>query len=56
MKKVILVATNTGKLENDDTKNNFFSTTGYDFDAIKKHCDEFVVYHSHDDKRVDFCE
>ncbi|MBT4277840.1 NUDIX domain-containing protein [Candidatus Falkowbacteria bacterium] len=57
VKKVILVATNSGDSEKrNKTKNNkgFFSEDGYDFEKIKKHCDDFVILHSRDDKWVDF--
>ncbi len=55
--KVILVATNSGetKKRNKTEKNRgFFTENGYDFKKIKKHCDNFIVLHSKDDKWVPF--
>ena len=57
VKKVILVAVNSGKSENMNlSKNNkgFYSKEGYDFDKIRSHCSDFVVIHSKDDHRVPF--
>lgn len=57
VKKVILVATNSGdSAKRNKTENNkgFFTETGYDFEKIKSHCDDFVVLHSKDDKWVPF--
>ncbi len=57
VKKVILVATNSGDSEKrNKTENNkgFFTKEGYDFEKIKKHCDDFVILHSKDDKWVPF--
>jgi uncharacterized protein len=51
VKKVILVATNAGT---DESNNCFYTLSGYDFDKIKTHCDEFVVLHSTDDVWVPF--
>lgn len=57
VKKVILVATNSGSSEKrDKTKNNkgFYTKRSYNFDKIKSHCDNFVVLHSKDDGWVPF--
>ena len=57
IKKVILVATNSGdSIKRNKTENNkgFFTKEGYDFEKIKKHCDDFVVLHSEDDEWVPF--
>ena len=57
VKKVILVATNSGKSEKrDKTENNkgFYTEEGYDFKKIKSHCNEFTVLHSKDDEWVPF--
>ena len=52
VKKVILVATNSGKEKSSEK--GFFSREGYDFEQIKSHCDNFVVIHSKDDNWVPF--
>ena len=55
--KVILVATNAGYSEKiNKTENNktFFSKEGYNFEKIKSHCDNFVVFHSVNDHIVPF--
>lgn len=55
--KVILVATNAGRSEKiNKTENNksFFSEDGYNFEEIKSHCNNFVVFHSLDDHVVPF--
>lgn len=55
VRKVILVATNAGYSEKiNKTENNktFFSEEGYNFEKIKSHCDNFVVFHSFDDHVV----
>ena len=57
VKKVILVATNSGlisKTKKLDDRHGFFRDDGYDFAKLKTHCDEYVVLHSRDDKRVPF--
>ena len=57
VKKVILVATNSGSSKKmDKTENNrgFYTKDGYDFKKIKQHCDNFVVLHSKDDQWVPF--
>ncbi len=58
VKKVILIATNVGKIANhlntDKSNLGFYTEEGYDFNKIKKHCDEFVVMHSLDDLWVPF--
>ena len=57
VKKVILVATNYAKCDQKHTKDNthgFYTDAGYDFEEIKKHCDDFVVLHSKDDEWVSF--
>ena len=57
IKKVVLVATNSGRSEKmNKTENNkgFYSDKGYDFEKIKTHCDNFVVIHSKDDIWVPF--
>ncbi len=57
VKKVILVATNSGKIKNSTEKNSsngFFTQKGFDFEKIKKHCNNFVVLHSKDDEWVPF--
>ena len=57
VKKVILVATNSGKSEKrNKTENNrwFFTARWFDFNEIKTHCDNFIVFHSKDDDWVPF--
>lgn len=57
VKKVILIATNSGDSEKrNNTENNkgFFTEDGYNFEKIKSYCDDFTVLHSHDDKWVPF--
>ncbi|MCP6720423.1 MAG: alpha/beta hydrolase [Patescibacteria group bacterium] len=57
VRKVILIGTNSGSSEKiNRTENNkgFFSEEGYDFEKIKSHCDDFVVFHSRDDQWVPF--
>ncbi len=57
VRKVILVATNSGKLamNSQTTSNrNFFTEKGYDFAAIREHCNDFIVLHSQDDQTVSF--
>lgn len=58
VKKVILIATNSGFLKENSLKNEtnygFYTDSGYDFSKIKQHCSEFVVLHSKDDKWVPF--
>ena len=52
VKKVILVATNRG--DQEDKESDFYTDGEYNFDQIKKHCDDFVVLHSQDDEWVPF--
>jgi len=57
VQKVVLIATNSGSSEkrNKTSNNNgFFTKEGYDFEKIKSHCDNFVVFHSRDDRWVPF--
>lgn len=58
VKKVILVATNSGRLKDKaipgESNYGFYTEEGYDFEKIKSHCDEFIVLHSRDDKWVPF--
>ncbi|MEK7201821.1 MAG: alpha/beta hydrolase [Patescibacteria group bacterium] len=60
VRKVILVATNSGFVKNraipTETNNGFYSVAGYDFEKIKMHCDDFVVFHSKDDQWVPFVQ
>lgn len=37
-----------------ENSNGFYTESGYDFGKIKKHCDDFVVFHSEDDQWVPF--
>lgn len=58
VKKVILVATNSGRLCDkpiaSETNYGFYTKEGYDFEKIKNHCSDFVVFHSKDDPWVPF--
>lgn len=58
VKKVILVATNSGLLSKrhitDETNFGFYTEKGYDFEEIKRHCNDFIVFHSKDDVWVPF--
>lgn len=59
VKKVLLVATNSGRLRDKTIRNEsnyggFYTEEGYDFEKIKSHCDSFVVLHSKDDQWVPF--
>lgn len=57
VKKVILIATNSGSSKNvpiTETNYGFYTQQGYDFEKIKKHCDNFVVMHSKDDPWVSY--
>lgn len=58
VRKVILAATNSGFLKNkavpEENGNGFYTASGYDFDAIREKCNEFVVLHSRDDAWVPF--
>jgi len=58
VKKVILVATNSGRLADmaipAESNYGFYTDAGYDFEKIKMHCDDFVVLHSTDDEYVPF--
>ncbi len=56
VKKVILIATNSGSAKKvvipAESNFGFFTESGYDFKNIKTHCDDFVIFHSRDDKWV----
>lgn len=58
VKKVILIAANSGLLSKrhilNESNHGFYTESGYDFEKIKQHCDEFIVFHSKDDKWVPF--
>lgn len=58
IKKVILIATNSGFVQKmavkDETNHGFYTEQGYDFEKIKQHCDDFVVFHSKDDQWVPY--
>lgn len=58
VKKVILIATNSGRIKDraipEESNYGFYTQAGYDFYKIKKHCDNFVILHSKDDKWVPF--
>ena len=58
VKKVILVATNSGRLKDKaiakESNYGFYTEKGYDFEKIKTHCSDFVVLHSRDDHWVPF--
>lgn len=58
VKKVILIATNSGlekdKVVKKESNYGFYTKEGYNFEEIKKHCDNFVVMHSKDDPWVPF--
>ncbi|MFZ4648928.1 MAG: RBBP9/YdeN family alpha/beta hydrolase [Patescibacteria group bacterium] len=58
VKKVILVATNSGRLCDkpiaSETNHGFYTDEGYDFKKIKSHCQDFIVLHSKDDPWVPF--
>ena len=57
VKKVILLGTNSGsnkEVSITDRSSGFYTEGGYDFEKIKKHCDDFVVMHSKDDPWVPF--
>jgi len=58
VKKVILLATNSGLLKHkaipQESNYGFYTEGGYDFERIKSHCGDFVVFHSEDDKWVPF--
>lgn len=57
VKKVILVAANNPAVsEKNQIKDThgFYELGEYNFDKIKKHCDDFVVLHSEDDEWVPF--
>lgn len=58
IKKVILVATNAGSAKaiaiSGESNYGFYAEDGYDFEKIKSHCDDFVVFHSRDDRWVPF--
>lgn len=58
IQKVILIATNSGFVEKmaipSESNHGFYTKEGYDFDAIKTHCNSFVVLHSKDDPWVPY--
>lgn len=58
VKKVILVATNSGRLKDkavpSESNYGFYTNEGYNFEKIKSHCNDFVILHSRDDKWVPF--
>lgn len=58
VKKVILLAANSGLAKNlampTESNFGFYTQEGYDFEKIKSHCSDFVVFHSEDDKWVPF--
>ena len=57
VKKVILVAANSPGIEEKHQGKNtygFYELGPYNFDEIKKHCDDFVVIHSKEDPIVSF--
>lgn len=58
VKKVILIATNSGRLKDKmipkESNFGFYTEDGYDFEKIKSHCNDFVVLHSKDDQWVPF--
>jgi len=50
-KKIILIGTNKG---NEAQNSDFYKNGEFNYEKIKKHCDEFVVIHSRDDEWVNF--
>ncbi|NND65271.1 MAG: hypothetical protein HKM24_04815 [Gammaproteobacteria bacterium] len=58
VRKVILVATNSPRLKDkarlSENDGGFYTDAGCDFEAIKVHCDDFVVLHSKDDQWVPY--
>jgi len=58
IKKVILIATNSGLIKHmaipTESNFGFYTKDGYDFAKIRSHCDNFVVFHSKNDKWVPF--
>ena len=58
VKKVILVATNSGRLSDkaipSESNYDFYTKNGYDFKKIRTHCNNFIVLHSRDDQWVPF--
>jgi len=57
VKKVILVSTNSGhsqKMNKTENNKGFYTKEGFNFEKIKKHCNDFVVLHSKDDEWVPF--
>ena len=58
VKKVILIGANSGDVADRhipaETNHGFYTESGYDFEKIKSHCNDFVVMHSTDDHVVPF--
>ena len=58
VKKVILIAVNSGFLHkrtiSTESNQGFYTETGYDFVKIRKHCNNFVAFHSKDDQWVPY--
>jgi uncharacterized protein len=58
IKKVILLGTNSGSAKYmampTESNHGFYTKEGYDFEKIKSHCNDFVVFHSEDDPWVPF--
>jgi predicted alpha/beta hydrolase family esterase len=57
VRKVILIASNSGSsAKRNKTENNkgFYTEGGFNFEKIKSHCDNFVIFHSRDDEWVPF--
>jgi len=58
VKKVILIATNSGRLADkaipEESNYGFYTEAGYDFNKIKSHCKNFIMFHSTDDPWVPF--
>lgn len=58
IKKVILLASNSGSAKYmaipSESNYGFYTKDGYDFNKIRSHCDNFVAFHSKDDRWVPF--
>ncbi len=56
IKKVILIASNHPLFKERDSEefNNWHKLKEYNFEKIRKHCEEFVVFHSKEDPIVPF--